>query len=99
MRAKEKGNQIIIRMLVEKDANTIPQDGANTTPQEKGATPESLISTPDEGANTTPQEKGANITLPQENEATTTPQEKGATPEGPISELRQARKCFSCLCL
>jgi hypothetical protein len=59
MRAKETGNQTIIKMLVEK--------GANTTPREKGA-----ISAPDEGANTTPQDKGANTTMPQEHEATTT---------------------------
>jgi hypothetical protein len=88
MRAKETGNQTIIRMLVEK--------GANTTPQEKRAILKSPISAPDEGANTTPQDKGASTTMPQENEATTTP----ATPEGPIShEPQQARKCFSCLCL
>jgi hypothetical protein len=59
MRAKEIGNQIIIRMLVEK--------GAHTTPQEKGVTPKSPISAPGEGANTT-QDKGANTTMPQENE-------------------------------
>jgi hypothetical protein len=42
MRAEEQRNQSIIRILLEKGANTIPQDEVTSaTPQEQGATPES----------------------------------------------------------
>jgi hypothetical protein len=41
MRAEEKGNQTILRILLEEGANTIPHEvAASTTPQEQEARPE-----------------------------------------------------------